>query len=311
MDDGQDPNAPLLPVLNSIGSDVRVIVECMRPYLGREPLWADDSECANDHAPGSAVADLKTGSPAITLAIQPVQVLAQAQANLTALAQVVLEPTAMLPVLTLMRPTLAACGWVYYVLAIGGDDRERHRRLMNLYLSWTGETLNYMNGNPSTEIVQARRTRLVQVARTAGHKVSTPGKRAAANYWPVWHIGDKAPSEMDRLAALFHADTEIEREVGHDLFRLMSAATHAQPQSVYAILRAADISDRKSGSYNAQGAFKLSTLMGWLYAVGAFVNRAMVLSGGYYGWDLREWEAVTHPRISAWRKAVQVAAMQP
>jgi hypothetical protein len=91
----------------------------------------------------------------------------------------------------------------------------------------------------------------------------------------------------------------------------MSAATHAQPQAVYAILRAADISDRKSGSYNAQGSFKLSTLMGWLYVVGAFVNRAMVLSGGYYGWDLREWEAVTHPRISAWREAVHVAATQP
>jgi hypothetical protein len=47
------------------------------------------------------------------------------------------------------------------------------------------------------------------------------------------------------------------------------------------------------------------TLAEWIYVVGALLNRAMVLTGDYYGWGGRL--AARRARLSSWREAVQTA----
>jgi hypothetical protein len=49
------------------------------------------------------------------------------------------------------------------------------------------------------------------------------------------------------------------------------------------------------------------TLAEWIYVVGALLNRAMVLTGDYYGWGMDDWQHVVHSRLSSWREAVQTA----
>lgn len=298
------PNEHAKPLLEALGSSLSDIANLMNVYMGRVPLWDHDSVCAGDHESGSAFADLRDGTPGIRLAVQPLQLLSQARTNVLAISQVIREPDAVPAALILMRPIMASCGSAYYLLPGGADSRERARRAMNSYLCWTREALNYLNGALGEPTVLGRMNRIVQVARSNGFRVSAPGKKVGGKTWPEWHIGDRVPSEMDRLSALIQADQAASRDLGRDLFRLMSAATHAQPHAMYAIARLDSPSRSEPLDFNSTGAFNIFKLVEWMYAIGALLNRAVILTGDYYGWGMNEWEYVVHSRLSSWRDAI-------
>lgn len=305
--DEQGSNAQGKRLFCELGGSLGDIADLMNISLGRVPVWNDDSVCAADNSPGTAFSALWEGTPPVRLALQPLQILSQLRTHLLAISQVLREPDAVPAVLILMRAATTSCGLVFYLLPREGDTRERARRAMNAYLNWTRETLNYLDNPAGPPTVLDRMNRVLEVARAFEFRTTAPVKRSGARAWPDWYVGDRMPSEMDRLSAVMELDLAAKRDQGQDMFRLMSAATHVQAHAVYAIAQVDPASHSEPLNFKSPVAFDVVRVVEWMYTVGALLNRSMILAGDYYGWDLDEWERVTHPRLASWRDAIAEA----
>lgn len=286
-------------ILDRVGTGLDRIARMLASYLGTVPVWTDTSLCAADYHPGSVLDAVRAGG--INLEAQAVQQLSQAYGHVLALSRTIGEPDAVLALLTLTRSVLASAGLVHHALETGLDERERARRMMNTYLYWTGEALNYVGDSQGESVIRRRRASIVTAARNSGFKVMAKEKKPQTKVWPEWHVGTRLPGEMARLTDMVQAEpTEGAALAASTLYRLMSAAAHAQPHAGYGIAQVRRAPLVGNRDFYTPGSLDVRMVIRWMHTMGALLNRAVVRAGDYFGWDLHQWEAEVHVELRVW-----------
>lgn len=296
-------------ILDHVAVGLDRIARMLAHYLGKVPVWTDSSLCAEDYHSGSVLDLVRTGG--INLEAQAIQQLSQAYGHILALSRTIGEPDAILALLTLTRSVLASAGLVHHALATGLHERERARRMMNTYLYWTGEALNYVGDSDAEATLHKRRAVIVASARQSGFTVTAKAKNPLTRVWPEWHVGARLPGEMARLTEMVHAEpAENAVLAASTLYRLMSAAAHAQPHAGYGVVKVRRPPQAADRDFYTPGSLDVREVVRWMYTMGALLNRAVVRAGDYFGWDLQPWEEAMHADLRNWSAIANAKVME-
>jgi hypothetical protein len=275
-------------------------------YLGQDDLWQPASPAALLIDDEPAFTALPFERPITSTLVQPLIMLDQAADHLVACAAIIRTPRTALSLLTTLRPLAVACGWAYYLTNPDTDAREHVRRALNVQLESDTELMNYIQlPGPELDKVDKRRRDIAGAARTLGFRVIKPDKRANATTWPTWYVGDRPPSEMKVLNDLL-GSTQT-RQIGHDLYRLLSAATHAQQHAIYAVMQVSQATPAADGLARVPFGITGRSLVSWTAATTAALDRVIQQCCSYYGWPPLRWNSIAAPKVIDWLQTARQA----
>ncbi len=289
-----------------LAAGLDAIADTLHWYLGQADLWQPGSPAAGMIDDEPTFATLPFERPIISTLVQPLITIDQAADHLVACAAIIRTPRTALSLLTTLRPLAVACGWAYYLTNPAIDAREHVRRALNVQLESDTELMNYIQlPGPELDKIDKRRRDIAAGARTLGLHVTKPEKRANTTTWPTWHVGDRPPSEMKMLNDLLGSTQTL--QIGHDLYRLLSAATHAQQHAIYAVMQVSQATPAADGLTRVPFGITGRSLVSWTAATTAALDRVMQQCCRYYGWPPLRWNSIAAPKVIDWLQTTRHA----
>ncbi|MGI8881049.1 MAG: hypothetical protein ACR2KJ_11205 [Jatrophihabitans sp.] len=148
------------------------------------------------------------------------------------MAAVIRAENSIMALHTLLRPVLVGCANSRYVADPQISGRERLRRAMNIELGSCTEIMNLVGRASGDQLSKydERRRKIASGGRALGFAVVNPEIKKTKHVWAPWHLGQPPPTEM-RLVETLLESSEVPR-IGLTLYRLLSAAVHAQPHTL-------------------------------------------------------------------------------
>jgi hypothetical protein len=219
-----------------LADEMDTLSEVIAWHLERHPTWTPTSQAQSELLSEGLYSALPMQHPLVTVLLQPLQALGQGADHFRATAAIIRTPYTLLSLLTVMRTAIVASGIAYYLADPRVDVRERVRRSLNVDLESSSELMNFFQpGNEGFDRHRQRREDIAKGARALKFKVSDNLPRKGAKHWPKWYHPPKPPGDMEFAGMSFVASGLP--ETGDALFRLLSAAVHAQPHALTSLLR--------------------------------------------------------------------------
>lgn len=249
-----------------------------------------------------------------TALAHPMMALGQAVDHLTALAAVVRTERTALAMHTVIRPILVAAGIACYVADPTIDTQERVRRAVNIELQSATEMMRLLQVRypEQLERYDRRRREIVKGARQIWKRVNVPeAKKGRKGRVQVldWYVGDRPPPGDMGFVRIAHTYVAAEK-IADVVYRLMSAAAHAQPHALLTFLRRDQAEYHELGYAAAPLGTSTRALMIWLLAPTTALWGAVVNCTELYGWDPERWRTVAIPRMVAWNNSLTQIARQ-
>jgi hypothetical protein len=284
---------------DALGRTVEEIHAVLHAAFDAGVRWTPDSQAAREVALVDDFADLPFENVVATALIHPQTSLGQSRDHLAGFAADIRAPYTSLSLLTLLRPLLVGAGMTYYVADPSINVKERVRRALNIELSSALELMHYFgSGTEGYAKLERRRVDITKAAKKHWPHVTTTAARKGSTTIPDWYIGDAPLGDMAYVRqglSSMQSGSQADQ-----IYRLLSAPTHAQPHALLAFLRREDIVAIEVGF--AIGAVGMSmrllvtlTLVAVLGLTAAF-RRCCAL----YGWDGNGWESIAVPRAREW-----------
>lgn len=283
------------------------IADNLERLLSEDRPYSDTSVAKAENDREAEFAPFGYQRPAVEAMTRIRQAMGFAHDHTVATAVILRTPSAIFSMLTVIRTLLVGASQAYYLTDPAIDFKERLRRNANLQLAQLAEAMNLAGaGTTLYDQYDALRRSVIRDAKRFGFHTTAPEPKKAATYVPPdnWWIGTRPPTEMALLDGPLDAGPD--RQFGREIYRVLSATSHAQAHSVMLQVMRESIGEPDGSGFQtvAIGLTSQQTFL-WLIGVGVALNASVCRVGGFLGWDLTHWVNEVPAILRHWNRLLQ------
>lgn len=297
MDDGVAARVVPEPLIAAAVHLEAIAKELGRLARGPDPLARPGSRAATEADDRSF--DDVWGTATVALLHEPAVRLTGASDHVAALAALTREPSVVLSIATLARPTLEQLAPLYWLYDPQIDVRERVRRRLNLRL----ESLVEQHNIAATLTPAARdevAKQILEIKAAAGRHgfQYQRTKPRAKGVLGARYLDHRLPSDAQLIAGVVELTDSGDR-FGRLVHRLTSAVTHGQTHGLLPFLLDRMPSD-EPGISKASVGITMGMYASLTGAVVLAANVTVQRLSAHFGWPTDQWNDVAQPAISDW-----------
>lgn len=228
---GVKPSDAVAAELVAISEQLDKMAASVRSLTEADPPWSAGSMASDTILAEAEFEALPYRSPGTTALVYPLMSVGHMQDHLSAFAVGLRTPRVVMSLSTLMRTYLTAAAEAYYLSDTGVNRVERMRRVVNADLKSLTELMNMAADDRRRlgELTEQRRA-VAQASRKVGWAPANLDTKRKWAAWPDCWVGNKPLSDMARLRQLLRS--ALPASTADNVFRTLSASTHAQPHAL-------------------------------------------------------------------------------